>query len=258
VSPQTGTPETSLRQQADTLGILIMKRKTILLLLAVMSCFTLSLTAAKESNYFQSGFYFGGALGASFLDGNRTDTTDVTKIFPESTSMSDDAINASVFAGYLHRFEGSNWALAFEPYAQIRNLKDSYSDYIPGPNLGFTETTTFESPWSGGLNLRFGHVFDSLFVYILGGVDMAHMKVNKTESGDANSTLFSDTKNVLGFNLGVGVEKEFENTHRLGLQVVHTGYKKTTFSGLDSDGVRHSTTVDPSTWSVQIRYSIPF
>lgn len=234
--------------------------KITILLLAAISSFSLSLSAASPSEYFQSGFYFGGAVGASFLNGSREDATDVTEVFQESSSMSDSAINASILAGYLHRFDDSNWAIAFEPYAQFRNLKDTYSDVIPGPmGSNFTESTTFESPWSAGLNVRLGYVFDSLFIYLLGGVDMAHMKVNKTESGPyGNSTLFSDSKNVLGFNIGAGVEKEFENHHRLGLQVVHTSYQKTTFSGFDSDGVPHSTQINPSTWTVQIRYSIPF
>lgn len=201
----------------------------------------------------QSRFYGVAQIGWGRRSGDRLFQI---KDFSQNTfQISQDAPRASsillgIGVGYMHHL--THFSLAVDSYV---NLTPGIQDKCVKSVGGDQHTIQLNRPWSAGIDVKPG-----LFVHKqtwrafgLIGFDSGRFMLSwQDQSGDKLETQSS----LSGLNVGMGVERHFQNVH-FGIQIKETLYASKTISVSDNDGTYQAKT-SPRILAVSLRLVVPF
>lgn len=151
---------------------------------------------------FSPGFCSAAAQGRTPADGCRS---------------SDDNLSYSVRAGYDWQF--GNWVVGALGEYSVVNIGDDVSAFSTTP-ASYTFTRDLNSV--AALRARGGYAFDDLLVYATGGYAWGDMDRSFTTTNTANSFTPSGDDDATGYQLGLGIEKQFTPRWSVGLEYLYT------------------------------------
>lgn len=229
--------------------------------------------------HFKEGFYMGGEIGWNGMnqksDSNYIlDSGSIPSQDPFTYDDDYDGPNLGLFAGYVTCPCGEDHFLRIIPevFLQAGRVRHT-TDFVVDQDHHYKDKVSM--PWSFGGKVKIGVVFGfhencnphSFLKHIIGnqrqwmayGLVGASINPIEWQRQGEGFPLAEQKKKAIGLILGVGIEREMNNQHRIGLEVLHTRYKKQNFSSADVDEVSfHTYTAKINMISLNIRYTIPF
>ena len=173
-------------------------------------------------------FYGGVSLGVERMEGSRSESvsednanlgnnTYITTTYSNNKTMKGNNAVVSALAGFLSKISTTSFYIGPELYVGRGNTKDSLNNTHAGiqPTLGggynVYYSTSIQRKYFYGALIRLGYKFCNTY---LGSVSIGiergqflRKRVSDNYNPDALPTTINKTKNINGFLLGVGLEK---------------------------------------------------
>ena len=228
--------------------------------------------------YFDEGFYVGGSVGWNSMH-ETSDATYSLKLEPTPTldafSYNDhyDGADISLFSGYITCPCGEDHFFRVIPeiFLQAGRIRHTTDFIVDGTHY----KDRISMPWAFGGKIKIGAVFGfdeackphsflkhfignqrQWMIYGLAGASVSPIEWQRQNEG---FPLAEEKKKAIGLIFGLGIERELNNHHRIGIEVTHTRYEKQNFTSEDVDEISyHTYNAKISIISLNIRYTFPF
>lgn len=235
------------------------------------------------------GFYLGGVMDYGMVKQKSQaniketrpvdpdDILDMTFDYLESYS----AFGGGLILGYLWApcGEESSWRAGVEGSLRFNNYKHkTFFDAQDAVGVIFMDSLSFPYTYElrGIAGMNFGAEEDLFFYGFLGGV-ISKVNWSRNESyispddpdfigtpSSPKDTFFPAVraqKNIMGVQLGVGIEKEIWKKHRIGVEFAYILYADSKLQAIDrsytADGTLHTYSFNNKINRVSVRYIIP-
>ncbi|MGE4542585.1 MAG: outer membrane protein [Pedobacter sp.] len=171
-------------------------------------------TACAQDKLDYSGPYIGAFVGHSWVNLEYSEPS-----YPE------DALNPDMngFVGGLyfgHNYRIDNLVLGFETDAGLCDLSEGADD-----DNSFNTWSAFDIDWDAHLRARAGFVYNTTLFYVAGGLALAKVDVDDTDSGYGG-----DNAIHAGWTIGAGIEQKITEHLTARFEYLYDDYGSESYS----------------------------